>query len=91
MSNLNWREVDEIRLHDAVIRKPNDQSRDADYLQQVRVAFDGGFVHIDARPTNVANSGVTTDEITVHVVPASAISVIRYREVPKSQHTTVMR
>ena len=80
METLNWRDVDEIRLHDAIIRKPNDQSREANHLQQVRVAFDGAMVHIDARPTNEPSRGVTDEEVTIHVVPATAVKVIRYRQ-----------
>jgi len=84
METLNWRDVDEIRLHDAVIRKPNDQSREVDYLQQVRVALDGAMVHIDTRPTNEPSRGVTDEEVTIHVVPATAVKVIRYRQKPSS-------
>ena len=80
MTTLNWLEVDEIHLHDAIIQKPGNLSQVTDQLNSVRVAIDGAFLHIDPRPTNDPQQpGAAGLDFPVHVVPASSVAVIRYR------------
>lgn len=79
MSNLEWRKVDELRLTSARIQDPNSISNEQQYVTNVQVAYEGAFLHIDARKTNEPQMPAAT-EYTVQVVPASAVEVIRYRE-----------
>jgi hypothetical protein len=75
MATLNWRTVREVQLAEALIPNPNSMSQKLDRPTDVRVAFDGGLVHIDPRP-----QGRTDTECPVYVVPVLALKVIQYKE-----------
>jgi hypothetical protein len=74
MSTLNWRAARRVELTDSLIPIPSSPSELKWRLDNVQVAFDSGFVHIDPRP-----AGATDTEYPVYVLPASAVKVIEYR------------
>lgn len=71
---LNWRDVTTVELTDKLIPDPNAGHNFLDRLQNVRVAVEGGFLHIDPRK----DSGSTQD---LFMVPAAAVRKAVYREV----------
>lgn len=80
MSTLDWRTVAELHLHEKLIPNPNAQSELMDKLQNVRVAVEGGFLHIDPRRPGDSPAG---QEFDVYIVPALAVRTITYRESAK--------
>ncbi|MDX3343433.1 hypothetical protein PV409_36350 [Streptomyces sp. ME02-6979.5a] len=70
---LNWRDVTTLELNEKLIPDPNAAHNKLDRLQNVRVAVEGGFLHIDPRK----DSGSGQD---LFMVPASAVRRVVYRE-----------
>lgn len=82
MTTLNWRDVTELRLTDRLIPNPNNESDLLKRLNSVRVAVEGPLIHVDPRSINHGEKRDDREEYDVYVLPASAIEMIRYREVP---------
>ncbi|MEU8101670.1 hypothetical protein [Streptomyces rubiginosohelvolus] len=73
---LNWRDVLILDLNAKLIPDPNAGHNLLDRLRNVRVAVEGGFLHIDPRPTGHRDQGGEHD---IFVVPASAVMSLVYR------------
>jgi hypothetical protein len=78
MSELNWRDVSELRLHDKVLRRPGNLSQETDYLGGARVAAEGALLHVDVRDPH-GPAPKPGDEYEIQIVPESAVKYIRYR------------
>ncbi|MGW0780368.1 hypothetical protein [Streptomyces sp. NPDC002913] len=78
MTLLNWRTATTLVLHENLIPDPNAEHNLLGRLQNVRVAIDGSFLHIDPRQPHDPGFAMDTD-YNVHVVPATAVKVIAYR------------
>ncbi|MFE9461662.1 hypothetical protein [Streptomyces californicus] len=70
---LNWRDAATLELNDKLINNPNAGHNQLDRLHGVRVAVEGGFLHID--PRRDAGSGQD-----LFMVPAAAVRRVVYRE-----------
>ncbi|MEU6520489.1 hypothetical protein [Streptomyces sp. NPDC046978] len=82
MSTLKWRLAD-VTLNDKLVPNPQSESELLDRLNNVRVAVDGGFLHIDPR-RNGQPAYPNEDTYSVHVVPAYLVRLVTYKEeVPK--------
>ena len=78
MATLNWRTATTVVLRDNLIPDPNASHNLLGRLQNVHVAIEGSFLHID--PRRPQDPGFTTDpEFDVHIVPAAAVKTIAYR------------
>lgn len=75
---LNWRDVTTVELTDKLIPDPNAGHNFLDRLQNVRVAVEGGFLHIDPRK----DSGSSQD---LFIVPASAVHKVAYQVTEPAQ------
>jgi hypothetical protein len=84
MTTLNWRTAREAHLTEALIPNPNSTSQLMQNLTDVRVAFDGGLVHIDPRHPGAQDLDPGNPEFTVTVVSASSVHAIQYVE-PKEE------
>ncbi|MER5631249.1 hypothetical protein [Streptomyces nitrosporeus] len=82
-STLTWRTATTLVLNDELIPDPNAGHILLKRLQNVRVAVEGGFLHIDPRrPQDV--EGAPGAEFEVHVIPASAVRSLAYREAKRA-------
>ncbi|MEU1086371.1 hypothetical protein ABZ401_05980 [Streptomyces sp. NPDC005892] len=73
---LNWRTVTTLELTDKLIADPNAGHNKLDQLQNVRVAIEGGFLHVDPRqPGQHAAGGYD-----VFLVPGAAVRSVVYRQ-----------
>lgn len=70
---LHWRTVTELRLNSKLVWNPNAQHELLDVLRNVRVAVEGGFLHIDPRQ----DAGGSQD---LFMVPAAAVLKAVYQE-----------
>ncbi|WP_399553862.1 hypothetical protein OG473_39370 (plasmid) [Streptomyces anulatus] len=70
---LNWRDVITLYLADELIPDPNASHNYLNQLHNVRIAVEGGFLHID--PRKDAGSGPD-----LFMVPAAAVRRAVYRE-----------
>lgn len=70
---LNWRDVTTLELNDPLITDPNGGYNSLKQLHGVRVAVEGGFLHVDPR----RDAGSAQD---LFMVPASAVRRVVYRE-----------
>lgn len=82
----DWRAVRDLELTDDLIPDPNAQHIKLRRLANVRVAIEGAFLHIDARPEEAWR---TAGEFTVYTVPASAVRVMNRQETKKSSKMVV--
>lgn len=80
MNQLEWRTARKVELVEPLIPNPNSQSELLRRLTDVRVAFDGGLVHIDPRGVDAHDFDRGNPEFEVYVVPASAVRTLTYRE-----------
>jgi hypothetical protein len=76
MSNLEWRKAD-VTLHDGLVPKPNAEHELLSRLDNVLIAVEGSFLHIDPQSGEAVYPG--QEEATVTIVPASAVKWVRYR------------
>lgn len=73
MSNtLNWRTATDVVLNDKLVPNPNAEHEQLVRLHNVKVAVEGGFLHIDPR----RDSGSSQN---LFIVPASAVSKVVYQ------------
>lgn len=80
--SLHWRKA-EIKLTEKLVPDPRAEHNLLSQLTNVRVAIEGSFVHIDARP-NGEPAYPSQTEYNVTVVPATSVAKIVYRDqVPK--------
>ncbi|MFH8483559.1 hypothetical protein [Streptomyces sp. NPDC018055] len=79
---LNWRDVTTLELADKLIPDPNAGHNRLDRLQNVRVAIEGGFLHIDPRQPQQAE-GAASQEYDVFIVPALTVKSVVYRDVKR--------
>jgi hypothetical protein len=70
---LHWRAVTELHLNDDLIPNPNAGNVFLTQLYNVKVAVEGGFLHVDPRQ----DSGSSQD---LFMVPAAAVLKAVYRE-----------
>lgn len=70
---LNWRNVTTLYLADELIPDPNASHNYLNQLHNVRIAIEGGFLHIDPRK----DSGSRQD---LFMVPAAAVRRVVYQE-----------
>ncbi|MBD3550838.1 hypothetical protein [Streptomyces sp. SP18CM02] len=78
---LNWRDATTLELNDGAIPDPNFPGQSLRLLHNVRVAVEGGFLHIDPRQQqSEAGAG---QEFDVFIVPASAVKAAVYRDVKR--------
>jgi hypothetical protein len=77
MSSLNWRIAD-VELADKLIPNPNAEHQLLDRLNNVRVATEGAFLHVDARP-NGQPAYPGQDTYSVHIVPAHLVRRVTYK------------
>lgn len=90
MTTLNWLEVAELRLTDKLIPDPNEPSELRQQLRGVRVAVDGALLHVDPRAINLGEKRDDQEDYEVHVIPASAVEVMRYRVLPSQPRVRFM-
>ncbi|MFJ8006129.1 hypothetical protein [Streptomyces fagopyri] len=77
MPRLEWRTAD-VELRDKLIPDPNNQSQKLARFNQVKVAVDTGFLHIDPRRSgDVAFPG--TDTFSAYIVPAHQVLLVTYQ------------
>lgn len=76
MSKLEWRKAD-VALHDGLVPNPNAEHSLLSKLDDVLVAVEGGFLHVDPQSGEAAYPGQV--EANVTIVPASAVKWIRYK------------
>ncbi|MGW0795955.1 hypothetical protein [Streptomyces sp. NPDC002692] len=77
MPQLEWRTADVV-LREELIPNPANESQLLARLNQVKVAVDTGFLHIDPRRSgDVAFPG--TDTFPAYIVPAHQVSVVMYQ------------
>ncbi|RPK35060.1 hypothetical protein EES39_33815 [Streptomyces sp. ADI92-24] len=79
MSTLNWRTATHVVLNGTLIPDPNAGHNLLGQLRNVRVAVEGSFLHIDPRQPRDADTSAG-EEFDVHIVPASAVNTITYRD-----------
>ncbi|MFD4968919.1 hypothetical protein [Streptomyces sp. NPDC058424] len=79
MSTLDWRTAD-VDLSGKLIPNPLAEHQLLDRLNNVRVAIDSGFLHIDPRP-NGQPAYPGQDTYPVHIVPAHSVRCVTYKEV----------
>ncbi|MET9055242.1 hypothetical protein ABZW50_29255 [Streptomyces bacillaris] len=70
---LNWRNVTTLELNDKLIPDPNAEHNLLDRLQNVRVAAEGGFLHIDPRKDGGSSQNL-------FLIPAAAVRRAVYQE-----------
>lgn len=75
---LNWRDVTTLELTNKLIPDPNAGHNFLDRLQNVRVAIEGGFLHIDPRK----DAGSSQD---LFIVPAATVHKVAYRVTEPAQ------
>lgn len=80
MNKLEWRTVSTLELTDKLIPNPNAQHQLLDRLHNVRVAIEGSFLHIDPRQPQDIEAGAAVIEFEVHIVPASSVQTVVYRD-----------
>lgn len=78
---LTWRNVTTLELTDKLIPDPNAAHNKLDRLQNVRVAVEGSFLHVDPRQPQQAEAA--GQEFDVFLVPASAVRTVVYRDVKR--------
>ncbi|MCX4792535.1 hypothetical protein OG369_42940 [Streptomyces sp. NBC_01221] len=81
-TNLTWRSVNTLVLAERLIPDPNASHNLLDQLRNVRVAIEGSFLHVDPRQPQDMEAG-GGQEFDVHVVPASAVKTVTYRDVKR--------
>ena len=86
---LQWRNATTLRLTDKLIPNPDSTSELLDQLNNVLVAIDGSFLHIDPRRTNGQVPVDKKAEHPVYVVPAGKVELIGYQVLPKSSRMIV--
>jgi len=83
MATLNWRTATTVILHDNLIPNPNAEHDLLGRLQNVRVAVEGSFLHIDPRQPQAVEAAAGSNEFNVHIVPATAVKSVTYREIKR--------
>ncbi|MFI9194198.1 hypothetical protein ACIG0A_33470 [Streptomyces californicus] len=78
---LNWRNVTTLELNDGAIPDPNSPGQSLRLLHNVRVAVEGGFLHVD--PRQQQSEAGADQEFDVFIVPASAVKTVIYRDVKR--------
>lgn len=79
---LNWRDVTLLDLDGKLIPNPNASSQLLNRLHNVRVAVEGGFLHVDPRPADQRDQG---GEYDVFLIPANAVLSVVYRVTEPAQ------
>ncbi|MEU0719202.1 hypothetical protein ABZ498_18765 [Streptomyces lavendulocolor] len=80
MNTLHWRTAATLELNDKLIPDPRAQHNLLDRLHGIRVAVDGGFLHVDPRNTPDAERQEAGTPVDIYVLPASAVRVLRYQD-----------